>query len=111
MRLPWRPQGIAPTTKHYLNFYSCRGVVKGRTVLLSDSIQLTEGAEVEVRVRDEWREHTPSALSEKVFREKQIGIGLLKEWRLPGNDEAMTVRIPAEVQGRPLSELVIAERR
>lgn len=88
-----------------------RGVVKGRTVLLPDSIQLTEGAEVEVRVRDEWRKYTPSAFSEKAFREKLIEIGLLKEWRLPRNDEAMTVRIPAEVHGRPLSELIIAERR
>jgi hypothetical protein len=88
-----------------------RGVVKGRTVLLPDSIQLTEGAEVEVRVRDERRKHTPSALSEKAFKEKLIEIGLLKEWRLPRDDKAMTVRIPAEVQGRPLSELIIAERR
>jgi predicted DNA-binding antitoxin AbrB/MazE fold protein len=88
-----------------------RGVVKGRTVLLPDSIQLTEGAEVEVRVRDERRKYTPSALSEKAFKEKLIEIGLLKEWRLPRDDKAMTVRIPAEVQGRPLSELIIAERR
>ena len=88
-----------------------RGVVKGRTVLLPDSIQLTEGAEVEVRVRDERRKSAPSALSEKAFKEKLIEIGLLKEWRLPGDDKAMTVRIPAEVQGRPLSELIIAERR
>lgn len=88
-----------------------RGVVKGRTVLLPDSIQLTEGAEVEVRVRDKRRKHTPSALSEKTFKEKLIEIGLLKEWRLPRDDKAMTVRIPAEVQGRPLSELIIAERR
>jgi predicted DNA-binding antitoxin AbrB/MazE fold protein len=88
-----------------------RGVVKGRTVLLPDSIQLTEGAEVEVRVRDERRKYTPSAHSEKAFKEKLIEIGLLKEWRLPRGDKAMTVRIPAEVQGRPLSELIIAERR
>ena len=88
-----------------------RGVVKGRTVLLPDSIQLTEGAEVEVRVRDGRRKYTPSSLSEKAFKEKLIEIGLLKEWRLPRDDKAMTVRIPAEVQGRPLSELIIAERR
>ena len=88
-----------------------RGVVKGRTVLLPDSIQLTEGAEVEVRVRDERRKYTPSAPSGKAFKEKLIEIGLLKEWRLPREDKAMTVRIPAEVQGRPLSELIIAERR
>lgn len=88
-----------------------RGVVKGRTVVLPDSIQLTEGAEVEVRVDDGRRKHTPSALSEKAFKEKLIEIGLLKECRLSGDDQAMTVRIPAEVQGRPLSELIIAERR
>jgi predicted DNA-binding antitoxin AbrB/MazE fold protein len=88
-----------------------RGVVKGRTVLLPDGIQLTEGAEVEVRVRDKRRKYTPSALSEKAFKEKLIEIGLLKEWRLPGSAETRTVRTPAEVQGRPLSELIIAERR
>jgi hypothetical protein len=88
-----------------------RGVVKGRTVLLPDSIQLTEGAEVEVRVRTERRKYTPSAFSEKAFKEKLIEIGLLKEWRLPGDAKTRTVRIPAEIQGRPLSELIIAERR
>ena len=64
-----------------------------------------------MRVRDERRKYTPSALPEKAFKEKLIEIGFLKEWRLLRDDKAMTVVIPAEVQGRPLSELIIAERR
>ena len=88
-----------------------RGVVKGRTVLLPDSIQLTEGAEVEVRVRDERRKSAPSALSEKAFKEKLIEKGLLKELSAPAKPETIMVRAPAQVEGQPLSALIIAERR
>jgi hypothetical protein len=88
-----------------------RGVVKGRTVLLPESIQLTDGAEVEVRVRAERRKYTPSEFSEKAFKDKLLEIGLLKEWRTPDQAITTSARLPAQVQGQLLSELVIAERR
>jgi hypothetical protein len=88
-----------------------RGVVKDRVIVLPDSIPLTEGAEVEVRVRSERRKHTPSSLSEKAFKERLIEEGLLKELSAPAKAEIITVRAPAQVEGQPLSALIIAERR
>jgi hypothetical protein len=88
-----------------------RGVVKGRMIVLPDSIQLTEGAEVEVRVRPERRRRVSSSLSEVAFKKKLHEAGLLKEWRSPGNIETTTVRAPVQVEGQPLSEMIVAERR
>jgi hypothetical protein len=88
-----------------------RGVVKDRVIVLPDSIHLTEGAEVEVRVRSERRKYTPSSFSEMAFKERLIEKGLLKEINTPVKADTIMVRAPVQVEGQPLSALIIAERR
>ncbi len=88
-----------------------RGVVKDRMIVLPDSIHLTEGAEVEVRVRSERRKYTLSSFSEKAFKERLMEKGLLKELCAPATAETTAARAQVQVEGQPLSALIIAERR
>lgn len=103
-----------------------RGVVRGGVVVLADGAELPEGAEVEVRVatqnpsvspndnghsEPEAEPHRP--MTEEEWEASMVARGLM--WpRLPMTEEDMRASEewePLVLEGKPLSEIVIEDRR
>jgi hypothetical protein len=86
-----------------------RGVVKGNTVVLEESAGLPDGAIVEVRAvaasLEEERER------EEAFLRHLLEIGMIK--RIPSRlpDPPGLDRTLVELDGPPLSQMIIEERR
>lgn len=86
-----------------------RGVVKGNTVVLDESASLPDGAIVEVRavatsVEDE-RER------EEAFKRHLLELGVIKRLPTREPDPPGIDRTLVELEGPPLSQTIIEERR
>jgi hypothetical protein len=85
------------------------GVVRGNTVELPDGEELADGTIVEVRVLPVQADPSHDE-AEEAFKQRLLEKGLLSEIRrpilVPVGD-----RTPIEVEGTPLSEMIIEERR
>ena len=93
-----------------------RGIVKGNVGVLPEGVELVDGQRVEVRAA------TPdSALTgddgpeprnpEDEIRQDLVERGLLSEVRRPSEIEPPGDRRPIKVRGKPLSQMILDERR
>lgn len=87
------------------------GVVKGKTVILPDEVQLIEGSVVTIKGPVADLEQVPVALREALFWRYMAETG-----QIAAPKQALTPRAsedfePIRVTGKPLSETIIEERR
>lgn len=82
------------------------GVVKDRVVVLSEDVRLDEGVRVEVRVHE-----IGKGTSEDLYRQRLVQAGIIKEIKRPGLYVLDGDRTPIRVEGTPLSQTIIEERR
>jgi hypothetical protein len=88
------------------------GVVKGGNVIvLPEEVHLTEGLEVEVRALSPEEERSLQLQSEDLFKQRLAELGLLKEIKAPYLAIPTGDRTPINVEGKPLSQTIIEERR
>ena len=85
------------------------GVVKGRVVMLPENAQLEEGLTVEVRLPR--RPRSKLAPSEAAFKRKLLENGLLSEIKTSPPARSTEERALLQGKGKPLSQLIIEERR
>lgn len=86
------------------------GTVKGNTVILPREVRLAEGLTVQVRVWHLPRPTTTTKMaSEAQFQQKLLELGLLSGLKVPSSSLKEATLI--SVAGKPLSELIIEERR
>ena len=90
-----------------------RGVVHGDVIVLCEPADLPEGAEVEVRPiePEPGREEQDEASLEDVWEEEMLQGGLLVRRADPASRPATDDWTPIAIEGRPLSEQIIDERR
>ena len=103
-----------------------RGVVQGGVVVLPAGAELPEGAEVEVRVATERLSAVPSdnghgesnaeprrPMTEEEFHDYMVARGLVRPRRPLTDEELRRIREwrPIVVEGKPLSEIIIENRR
>jgi hypothetical protein len=85
------------------------GVVKGNIVVLPEDVQLPDGQPVEVRtIASVGRQPDDQ---EVAFLQTLLEMGLVEEIRRPSPVSPHDDHTPIEVKGRPLSEMIIEERR
>jgi hypothetical protein len=87
------------------------GVVKGNKVVLPEDVVIPDGTTVEVRTSGLSNHHTDHVISEAEFMQRLLDEGLLIEIRRPDRTQADIVRPLIQVEGQPLSEMIIEERR
>ena len=86
------------------------GVARGNVVVLPDGVEIPDGLPVEIRVLES---HDAAAGPEPAVDRLQQRLrerGLLREIRGPA-PVASGDRTPVPVEGQPLSEMIIEERR
>lgn len=84
-----------------------QGVVRGNVVILPKNVRLADGLIVEVRTPEPEKLHS----SENAFKQRLIETGLLLELRTVAASSTRSNRTPIMVKGKPLSEILIEERR
>ncbi len=86
------------------------GTIRNRVVILPESAQWVEGAQVEVRLPA--RPVPPKPVeNEESFKQRLLEVGLLKEVKAQYLVASPEDRTPIQVQGEPLSRAIIEERR
>lgn len=86
------------------------GVVRGNVVVLPESVDLPDGSAVEVRVLTTDYERVDDE-AETRFKQRLVELGLLTTIRTPAPIPPEADRTPIQVRGKPLSEIIIEERR
>lgn len=92
------------------------GIVKGNVIALPEGVDLVDGQHVEVRVAASANGWADEERVEQLDREEEVqqrllAAGLITEVRRPDSTEPPGDYIPIEIQGKPLSEIIIEERR
>src|SRR5438045_2094212 len=93
------------------------GVVRGTVVQLSEPVGLPDGTEVEVRVitptggPSSSEPDNDEAAREDAFERRLLGSGLISHIPDGELDPAWLDRTPVEIDGPPLSQTIIEERR
>ena len=86
------------------------GVVRGSVVVLTGDAQLEEGTRVEVRlIGDGTQDREPDDSLE--LKQSLISSGLLEDVKPPLLAPVEGDRTPAVVKGKPMSQMVIEDRR
>jgi hypothetical protein len=88
-----------------------RGVVRGNVIVLRDDVRLADGTTVEVRIIRTAAGPSQRSHSEDAFEQQLLESGLITEINAAPGLAPAGDRAPVEVQGRPLSEVIIDERR
>jgi hypothetical protein len=92
-----------------------RGVVKDNIVVLPEGVELADGQRVEVRVipngESTGDESPKQADPEEEIQRHLFELGLLSEIKRPSRMEPPGDRRPIKVRGKPVSEMIIEERR
>lgn len=85
------------------------GTIQGNTIVLPREVRLTDGLTVQVRVWPLQRPVTSQQVTSEIqFKQKLLELGLLNDLKTPSPlEEAPFV----QVSGKPLSEMIIEERR
>ncbi len=86
------------------------GVVRSNVVVLPDDLELVDGTTVEVRVLD-GSEQGDERQREELFKQELVKAGLLTAIKRPVDRPAQGERKLLQVEGMPLSETIIEERR
>jgi hypothetical protein len=87
-----------------------RGIIKHGVVVFPDGVNLPEGTVVEVHapsVADDWPEPAEPTPVEREL----LAAGLIREIKRPPTSMPNVDRTPIEVKGKPLSEIIIEDRR
>ena len=87
------------------------GVVKNNVVILPKDIQLAEGLIVEIHIPPAEHEQPEPSSSEEQFKQILANSGLLQEIKLSSQVPPVGDRTPIQVRGKPLSRVIIEERR
>ena len=88
-----------------------KGIVKKNTIVLPAGVSLTDGMIVEVHVPANGAEDSDLAAREAAFRQYLIDTGrLIKPPDSPRREELEIIE-PIQVTGKPLSEMIIEDRR
>ena len=94
-----------------------RGIVKGNVVVFTEPAGLPDGAEVEVRVVLAVEASPPDAMSaderarEDAFERRLLARGLISGIPIREPDPPWIDRTAIDVDGPPLSQTIIEERR
>lgn len=88
-----------------------RGVVKDGVVVLVDGGDLPDGSVVEVRVIASDAENTPRARVPDAVKAEMLARGLVLEFKEPPLHAPDGDYRPIQVAGKPLSEIIIEDRR
>lgn len=88
-----------------------RGVVKGNVIVLDEPADLPDGAVVEVRPAFPLPATPEEREREAAFSRRLLEIGLIKSIPTWEPDPPGLDRTPIQVEGRPVSEIIIEERR
>ena len=88
---------------------SLYGVVKGDVVILPEDANLPDGLTVEIRPVEPDPQQSDAA--EEQFLQRLLELGLLTEIKRPPRIPPEGDRTPIQVEGTPLSEMIIQERR
>ena len=86
------------------------GMVRDGVVVFPDGMNLPDGTEVEVHaptVGDDWPEPPEPTPLERAL----LAAGLIREIKRPPDSMPDVDRTPIEVEGKPLSEMIIEDRR
>ena len=96
-----------PITRTY------RGVVRDRVVVLAEGDELPDGAVVEIRVisAGESEQEPPRARVPDAVKAEMLARGLMLEFKEPPLTAPEGDRTAIEVTGKPLSEMIIEDRR
>ncbi len=87
------------------------GVVQDNRVVLPEDVQLREGERVEIRLLDASSFLPALPSPEDLFQRHLLELGLLHEIKAPMSGPPAGDRTPIQVEGQPLSEQIIEERR
>lgn len=82
------------------------GMIKHNTVVFPDLVQLVEGLRVQVKLLPL---QGRSESTEEQFERQLLELGLLTE--IKSETTSFAERTPAQIAGKPLSELILEERR
>jgi hypothetical protein len=85
------------------------GVIKDNRVVLDDDVQLADGTRVEVRPQP--ADSRDAARAEEMVKERLRTAGVLAPAAPAAPDDAEEEIEPAPVDGEPLSQMIIRERR
>ncbi|KHD06192.1 hypothetical protein PN36_24775 [Candidatus Thiomargarita nelsonii] len=88
----------------------CHGVVKKNVIFIPHQVQLLEGMTVEVRIPSS-SEKIQMSSTEEQFKHKLLELGLLTEIKKHISTVPIGEPPLAQIQGKPLSQLIIEERR
>jgi hypothetical protein len=88
-----------------------RGVVKGNIVLLDEPVDLADGVVVEVRPMFPPPATPEEREREAAFSRRLLELGLIKSIPTWEPDPPGLDRTPIQIEGRPVSETIIEERR
>lgn len=84
------------------------GIVKDNQIILPADTQLAEGATVEVRILQQSDQQSPT---EADFQQQLVDLGLLEHPKIASPTAPLQNQPPIKVEGQPLSQTIIAERR
>lgn len=91
------------------------GIVKDNIILLPKEVHLQDGTEVEVTIVPTTvnGQISPELLeaAEEAFKQRLLEKGLLIEIKRPSRTEPEGDRTPIKVKGKPMSRMVIEDRR
>lgn len=87
------------------------GIVKDNLVVLPEGVRLEEGLRVEVRTLSQDDALTEEEQREEQFRERLVATGLLRENKRVSRQTPEGDHTPIRVEGKPLSQTIIEDRR
>ena len=87
------------------------GEVRGGVIVLPDGVHLDDGLKVEIHVVTPPGDRSEEVESEELFKQRLLEAGLLSEIRRPSPAGKARKRVPIRFKGKPLSRLIIDERR
>ncbi len=87
------------------------GVVKGNAVMLPEGMHLAEGLVVEIRPLSPRHKNSKQPPSEDLFKQRLLESTLLRGIKAPSSSLPQGDRAPIQVKGKPLSQMVLEERR
>lgn len=88
-----------------------RGVVKDNVIVLSDGVDLEEGTSVEVRVVPSGPDKNERLTPDSPLARRLIESGLMRGVKPPLREAPAADRTLVKVEGEPLSEQIIRDRR
>ena len=88
-----------------------RGVVKGNVVVLAEPADLADGSVVEVRLVNPPTDETDEEGREEAVEQPLLETGFISRIPTRAPDPPGTDRTAVQVMGRPISEVIIEERR